>query len=85
MEKFRLWEERGTPQWDKHDCIFLMHHLIHVSITKWNFDVTKNDTKQPENFFHLENTDAVYNAACDSQPGKRETRKTYKLQVLNSL
>ena len=61
-----------------------MHDLIHVSITKWNFDVTKNDTKQPENFFHLENTD-VYNAACDSQPGKRETRKTYKLHVLNSL
>lgn len=28
-----------------------MHDLIHVSITKWNFDVTKKDTKQPEKFF----------------------------------
>ena len=24
---------------------------MHVSITKWNFDVTKKDTKQPEKFF----------------------------------
>ena len=27
-----------------------MHDLIHVSITKWNFNVTKKDTKQPEKF-----------------------------------
>lgn len=26
-------------------------------------------------FFHLENTDVVKNAAYDSQPRKRETRK----------
>lgn len=30
-----------------------MHDLIHVSITKWNFDVTKKDTKQPEKLFFI--------------------------------
>lgn len=30
-----------------------MHDLIHVSITKWNFNVTKKDTKQPEKFFFI--------------------------------
>lgn len=30
-----------------------MHDLIHVSITKWNFNVTKKDTKQPEKLFFI--------------------------------
>ena len=30
-----------------------MHDLIHISITKWNFNVTKKDTKQPEIFFFI--------------------------------
>lgn len=30
-----------------------MHDLIHISITKWNFNVTKKDTKQSENFFFI--------------------------------
>lgn len=30
-----------------------MHDLIHVSITKWNFNVTNKDTKQPEKFFFI--------------------------------
>ena len=30
-----------------------MHDLIHVSITKWDFNVTKKDTKQPEKVFFI--------------------------------